>query len=119
MRAVRVHEYHSEPRIDDIPEPTLQGPLDVIVKVGGAGVCRTDLHIVNGDWAQAMNPDLPYVIGHENAGWVHEIGEGVTNVAVGDTVILHPLPSCGLWLACRAGTDMHCTNAFFPGPPRK
>ena len=54
MRAVRVHEYHSEPRIDDIPEPTLQGPLDVIVKVGGAGVCRTDLHIVNGDWAQAM-----------------------------------------------------------------
>ncbi|MEN3302302.1 MAG: NAD+-dependent secondary alcohol dehydrogenase Adh1, partial [Pseudonocardia sp.] len=37
MRAVRVHEYHSDPTIDDIPEPTLQGPLDVIVKVGGAG----------------------------------------------------------------------------------
>ena len=115
MKAVRVHEYHSDPRIDDIPEPTLQGPLDVIVKIGGAGVCRTDLHIVNGDWAQAMNPDLPYVIGHENAGWVHEIGEGVTNVAVGDTVILHPQPSCGLCLACRAGNDMHCVNAFFPG----
>jgi len=115
VKAVRVHEYHSEPRIDDIPEPKLQGPLDVIVKVGGAGVCRTDLHIVNGDWAQAMNPDLPYVIGHENAGWVHEIGEGVTNVAVGDTVILHPQPSCGLCLACRAGNDMHCENAFFPG----
>ena len=98
MKAVRVHEYHSEPRIDDIPEPTLQGPLDVIVKIGGAGVCRTDLHIVNGDWAQGMNPDLPYVIGHENAGWVHEIGEGVTNVAVGDTVILHHQPSCGLCL---------------------
>jgi NAD+-dependent secondary alcohol dehydrogenase Adh1 len=115
VKAVRVHEYHSDPRIDDIPEPTLQGPLDVIVKVGGAGVCRTDLHIVNGDWQQAMNPDLPYVIGHENAGWVHEIGEGVTNVAVGDTVILHPQPSCGLCLACRAGNDMHCVNAFFPG----
>ena len=115
MKAVRVHEYHSDPQIDDIPEPKLQGPLDVIVKIGGAGVCRTDLHIVNGDWAQAMNPDLPYVIGHENAGWVHEIGEGVTNVAVGDTVILHPQPSCGLCLACRAGNDMHCENAFFPG----
>ena len=115
MKAVRVHEYHSEPRIDDIPEPTLHGPLDVIIKIGGAGVCRTDLHIVNGDWAQAMNPDLPYVIGHENAGWVQEIGEGVTNVAVGDTVILHPQPSCGLCLACRAGNDMHCENAFFPG----
>jgi len=115
VKAVRVHEYQKDPSIDDIPEPKLQGPLDVIVKVGGAGVCRTDLHIVNGDWAQAMNPDLPYVIGHENAGWVHEIGEGVTNVAVGDTVILHPQPSCGLCLACRAGNDMHCENAFFPG----
>jgi NAD+-dependent secondary alcohol dehydrogenase Adh1 len=115
VKAVRVHAYHSDPRIDDIPEPTLQGPLDVIVKIGGAGVCRTDLHIVNGDWSQAMNPELPYVIGHENAGWVHEVGEGVTNVAVGDTVILHPQPSCGLCLACRAGNDMHCENAFFPG----
>jgi NAD+-dependent secondary alcohol dehydrogenase Adh1 len=115
VKAVRVHQYHSEPQIDDIPEPTLRGPLDVIIKIGGAGVCRTDLHIVNGDWAQAMNPDLPYVIGHENAGWVQEIGEGVTNVAVGDTVILHPQPSCGLCLACRAGNDMHCENAFFPG----
>ena len=115
MKAVRVHAYREDPKIDDIPEPKIQGPLDVIVKVGGAGVCRTDLHIVNGDWADIQNPDLPYVIGHENAGWVHEVGEGVTNVAVGDTVILHPQPSCGLCLACRAGNDMHCENAFFPG----
>jgi NAD+-dependent secondary alcohol dehydrogenase Adh1 len=115
VRAVRVHEYHSDPKIDDIPEPTLQGPLDVIVKIGGAGVCRTDLHILEGQWAEAMGPDLPYVIGHENAGWVHEVGEGVTNVAVGDTVILHPQPSCGLCRACRAGHDMQCENAFFPG----
>ena len=46
---------------------------------------------------------------------MEEIGEGVTNVAVGDTVILHPQPSCGLCLACRAGRDMQCANAFFPG----
>ena len=115
MKAVRVHEYHSDPKIDDIPEPKLAGPLDVIVKIGGAGVCRTDLHILEGQWAEAMNPELPYVIGHENAGWVHEVGEGVTNVAPGDTVILHPQPSCGLCLACRAGKDMQCENAFFPG----
>ena len=116
MKAVRVHEYHVDPSIDDIPEPKLAGPLDVIVKIGGAGVCRTDLHILEGQWAEAMNPELPYVIGHENAGWVHEVGEGVTNVAVGDTVILHPQPSCGLCLACRAGRDMQCTgDAFFPG----
>jgi NAD+-dependent secondary alcohol dehydrogenase Adh1 len=115
VKAVRVHEYHADPAIDDIPEPQIQGPLDVIVKIGGAGVCRTDLHILEGQWAELQNPDLPYVIGHENAGWVHEVGEGVTNVAVGDTVILHPQPSCGLCTACRAGRDMQCENAFFPG----
>ncbi|MGY1608127.1 MULTISPECIES: NAD(P)-dependent alcohol dehydrogenase [unclassified Geodermatophilus] len=115
MKAVRVHEYHADPRIDEIPEPRLQGPLDVIVKIGGAGVCRTDLHILEGQWAELQNPDLPYVIGHENAGWVHRVGEGVTNVAVGDTVILHPQPSCGLCMPCRAGRDMQCENAFFPG----
>ncbi len=79
-----------------------------MVKVGGAGVCRTDLHIIEGQWAEAMSPTLPYTIGHENAGWVHEVGSGVTNVAVGDTVILHPIPTCGLCRACRAGQDMHC-----------
>jgi NAD+-dependent secondary alcohol dehydrogenase Adh1 len=46
---------------------------------------------------------------------VHSVGEGVTNVAPGDTVILHPQPSCGLCLACRAGRDMQCEDAFFPG----
>ncbi|MFC5062799.1 NAD(P)-dependent alcohol dehydrogenase [Actinomycetospora atypica] len=116
MKAVRVHEYKSDPSLDDIAEPTLQGPLDVIVKIGGAGVCRTDLHIIDGDWAAIQEPTLPYVIGHENAGWVAEVGDAVTNVKVGDTVILHPQPSCGLCLACRAGRDMQCTgDAFFPG----
>jgi NAD+-dependent secondary alcohol dehydrogenase Adh1 len=115
MRAVRVHRYHEDPHVDDIGEPKLTGPLDVIVRIGGAGVCRTDLHILEGQWDEIQRPQLPYVIGHENAGWVHEVGEGVSNVAVGDTVILHPQPSCGLCLACRAGDDMHCENAFFPG----
>ncbi len=115
MKAVRVHEYHADPTIDDIPEPQIRGPLDVVVRIGGAGVCRTDLHILEGQWADLQKPDLPYVIGHENAGWVHQVGEGVTNVAVGDTVILHPQPSCGLCGACRAGRDMQCANAFFPG----
>ena len=115
MRAVRVHRYHEDPAIEDVGEPKLQGPLDVIVKIGGAGVCRTDLHIIEGQWDEIQHPQLPYVIGHENAGWVHEVGEGVSNLAVGDTVILHPQPSDGLCLACRRGDDMHCENAFFPG----
>jgi NAD+-dependent secondary alcohol dehydrogenase Adh1 len=115
MKAVRLHEYHKQPVVEEVPEPTVKGPHDVVVKVGGAGVCRTDLHIMWGQWADAMNVTLPYTIGHENAGWVHEVGSAVTNVAVGDTVILHPQPSCGLCLACRAGHDMQCGDAFFPG----
>ena len=90
MKAVRLHAFHQMPVVDEVPEPALRGPLDVIVKIGGAGVCRTDLHIMEGQWDAAMHTPLPYILGHENAGWVHEIGSAVTNVAVGDTVILHP-----------------------------
>jgi NAD+-dependent secondary alcohol dehydrogenase Adh1 len=115
MRAVRLHAYHQLPVVEDVPEPTAEGPFDVVVRVGGAGVCRTDLHIVEGQWAEAMDPALPYTLGHENAGWVQEIGSAVTSVAVGDTVILHPTPTCGLCRACRAGNDMHCENSSFPG----
>jgi NAD+-dependent secondary alcohol dehydrogenase Adh1 len=115
MKAVRLHKFHSTPVIDEVPEPKITGPLDVIVKIGGAGVCRTDLHIIEGQWDAAMGTPLPYILGHENAGWVHEVGSAVTNVAVGDTVILHPTPTCGLCRACRAGDDMHCENSTFPG----
>jgi NAD+-dependent secondary alcohol dehydrogenase Adh1 len=115
MKAVRLHGYHQQPVVEDVPEPVVKGPLDVIVKIGGAGVCRTDLHIIEGQWADAMAPTLPYTIGHENAGWVHEVGSAVTNVQVGDTVILHPTPTCGLCQACRAGNDMHCEQSTFPG----
>jgi NAD+-dependent secondary alcohol dehydrogenase Adh1 len=115
VKAVRIHGYHQQPVVDEVPEPSVKGPLDVVVKIGGAGVCRTDLHIIEGQWDAAMHPALPYTLGHENAGWVHEIGSAVTNVAVGDTVILHPTPTCGLCRACRAGDDMHCTDNSFPG----
>jgi len=115
VKAVRIHGYHQQPVVDEVPEPSVKGPLDVVIKIGGAGVCRTDLHIIEGQWDAAMHPALPYTLGHENAGWVHEIGSAVTNVAVGDTVILHPTPTCGLCRACRAGDDMHCTDNSFPG----
>jgi NAD+-dependent secondary alcohol dehydrogenase Adh1 len=115
MRAVRLHAYHQQPVVEQVPEPTVKGAHDVVVKIGGAGVCRTDLHIIEGQWAAAMGVALPYTIGHENAGWVHEVGSDVTNVQVGDTVILHPTPTCGLCRACRAGQDMHCENSSFPG----
>jgi NAD+-dependent secondary alcohol dehydrogenase Adh1 len=115
MKAVRLHEYQQMPVVEDVPGPKVSGPLDVVVRIGGAGVCRTDLHVIEGQWQAAMNPTLPYTLGHENAGWVEEIGSAVTNVAVGDTVILHPTPTCGLCRACRAGNDMHCVQGSFPG----
>ncbi|GII25432.1 NAD(P)-dependent alcohol dehydrogenase [Planosporangium mesophilum] len=115
MRAVRVHTYGEPPRVDDIPEPTIRGPLDILVEVAAAGLCRTDLHIIEGQWAEKSGVELPYVIGHENAGRVREVGSAVTNVAPGDQIILHPLVTCGLCLPCRRGVDQHCENSRFPG----
>jgi len=115
MKAARLHGYHEPLKLESIDEPKIRGPLDVIVRIGAAGLCRTDLHIQEGQWAQKSEVALPYTPGHENAGWIHEIGSGVTNVEVGDTVIVHPFISCGLCLPCRVGDDMHCLNGSFPG----
>jgi NAD+-dependent secondary alcohol dehydrogenase Adh1 len=115
MRAVRVVGYHENPQMTDVPVPEVEAPFDVVVKVGGAGVCRTDLHILEGQWAEKSGVELPYTIGHENAGWVHAVGSAVTNVVEGDKVIVHPLVTCGLCRACRSGDDVHCANSGFPG----
>ena len=120
MKAARLYEYNkdigAEPlKLEEVEEPKAEGPLDVIVRLGGAGLCRTDLHVIEGQWAPLTGIDLPYTPGHENAGWVEEVGSAVTNVEVGDAVIVHPLVTCGLCRACRAGDDMHCENSAFPG----
>jgi len=118
MKAARLHDFDTDLRIDEVDEPSITGPHDVIVKIGAAGLCRTDIHIRDGDWKAVQREaelELPYTLGHENAGWVHEIGSAVDNVEVGDAVILHPLITCGLCRACRAGQDMHCADAAFPG----
>lgn len=115
MKAVQLDAYDSQPQLVDVPDPKIEGPLDVIVKIGGAGVCRTDLHIIEGQWQEKSGVTLPYTIGHENAGWIEAVGEAVTHLAVGDPVILHPLATCGLCRACRAGDDVHCQSSAFPG----
>jgi NAD+-dependent secondary alcohol dehydrogenase Adh1 len=115
MRAVRVVGYHQPLEMTEIDAPEATGPFDVVVRIGGAGVCRTDLHILEGQWAEKSGVDLPYTIGHENAGWVHAVGTAVTNVSEGDKVIVHPLVTCGLCRACRSGDDVHCENSAFPG----
>lgn len=115
MKAVRLHHYGESPIVEEVAEPKVTGPWDVIVKVGAAGLCRTDLHIIEGQWKALQHPALPYTLGHENAGWVAEVGQAVTNVSVGDTVIMHPIASCGLCAACRIGDDSHCSHSTFPG----
>jgi NAD+-dependent secondary alcohol dehydrogenase Adh1 len=115
MKAARLHAYREALKLDEIGDPQITGPLDVVVRIGAAGLCRTDLHIQEGQWAEKSGVKLPYTPGHENAGWVHEIGSTVTNVAVGEAVIVHPFISCGLCGPCRAGDDMHCLNGSFPG----
>jgi NAD+-dependent secondary alcohol dehydrogenase Adh1 len=115
MKAVRLHGYHERPSLDEVPEPKVTDPFDVLVRVGAAGLCRTDLHIYEGQWEHLTHPELPFTLGHENAGWVEELGSAVSHIAVGDTVILHPHITCGLCRNCRAGDDMHCVNSKFPG----
>ena len=115
MKAVQLPAYEQSPKLLDVPDPRVTGPLDIVVRVGGAGVCRTDLHLIEGQWAEKSGVTLPYTIGHENAGWVEEVGSAVTNVKPGDKVILHPLVTCGLCRACRFGDDVHCENSRFPG----
>jgi NAD+-dependent secondary alcohol dehydrogenase Adh1 len=115
MKAVRLHKYDTRPVVEDVPEPEVTKPFDVVVRLGGAGLCRTDLHIVEGQWAAKTEVGLPYTLGHENAGWIETVGSAVEHLKPGDAVILHPIMSCGFCRACRAGDDVHCENQAFPG----
>ena len=59
MKAARLHKYHEALKVEEIDEPKILGPLDVIVKIGAAGLCRTDLHIQEGQWAEKSGVELP------------------------------------------------------------
>ena len=103
---------------ENVPDPKIVKSTDVIVRIGGAGVCRTDLHIIEGIWKPHMDPNgdhlLPLIMGHENAGWVEEVGKEVEGLKKGDPVIVHPKITGGTCLACRRGFDMHGPGTF-PG----
>ncbi|MGL4395477.1 MAG: NAD(P)-dependent alcohol dehydrogenase [Hyphomicrobium sp.] len=121
MKAAVLHRYDERltaaqfVTYEDVADPKIKTPTDVIVRIGGAGVCRTDLHIVEGIWREKSSVALPYIMGHENAGWVEAVGSAVAGVRVGDPVICHPLVTSGHCLACRRGNDMHAVESSFPG----
>jgi S-(hydroxymethyl)mycothiol dehydrogenase len=86
-----------------VPEP---GPGEAVVDVQACGVCHTDLHYREG----GINDDFPFLLGHEAAGVVSAVGEGVTDVAVGDYVVLNWRAVCGECRACRRGELQYCFN---------
>ena len=100
---------------EDVPEPTIEKKNDVIVRIGGAGVCRTDLRIIEGLWRKYFNVSLPCILGHENAGWVEEVGSEVRSVEVGDPVIIHPGQINSRCETCKRGRDTHMVDSLLPG----
>ena len=124
MKAARLYEYDEKAggpefvRLEDVSEPRIEEADEVIVRVGGAGVCRTDLHIVQGLWDDALVVDPPYILGHENAGWVEEVGPAVRHVAPGDPVVVLPGLSDGVCPECRMGRDNLCETLVWIGIQR-
>ena len=87
-----------------VPDP---GAGEAVVAVHACGVCHTDLHYREG----AINDDYPFLLGHEAAGTVEAVGEGVTNVAPGDYVVLAWRAPCGLCRSCRRGRPWYCFDS--------
>src|SRR6476619_2630338 len=88
-----------------VPDP---GPGEAVVAVQACGVCHTDLHYREG----GINDDFPFLLGHEAAGVVESVGDGVTNVKPGDFVILNWRAVCGTCRACRRGRPWLCFSTF-------
>ncbi|MBC2866308.1 S-(hydroxymethyl)mycothiol dehydrogenase [Streptomyces mexicanus] len=84
-----------------VPDP---GPGEALVKIEACGVCHTDLHYREG----GISDDFPFLLGHEAAGTVEAVGEGVTDVAVGDFVVLNWRAVCGQCRACLRGRPWYC-----------
>ena len=89
----------------NVPDP---GPGEAVVKVQACGVCHTDLHYVQG----GIGDDYPYLLGHEAAGIVEAVGEGVRDLEPGDYVILNWRAVCGTCRACKRGRPWYCFNTF-------
>lgn len=107
MQALRLTDFKSDPVLQDVavPEP---GPGQVLVQVGGAGACHSDLHLMH-DFEPGQLPwSPPFTLGHENAGWVHTTGAGVTGLEPGLPVAVVGAWGCGRCARCLAGLETHC-----------
>ena len=91
----------------DVPDPKIEQPTDVIVRMVATTICGTDLHILKGDVPEV---EIGRILGHEGIGVITEVGEAVTQLAVGDRVILACVSSCGRCSNCRTGLTSHCLD---------
>ena len=105
MQAVRFVGVGRPAQIEDVPKPAV-GPGQVLIKIGGAGVCHSDLHVMEEDLG--FRP--PFTLGHENAGWVAELGEGVAGFKEGDPVAVYGPWGCGHCHACQQSMENYCEN---------
>ncbi|PZG23396.1 alcohol dehydrogenase [Micromonospora craterilacus] len=109
MRALRLTAWKTEPELVEVDEPT-PGPGQVVVKIGGAGACHSDLHLMHDFEPGAVPWNPPFTLGHENAGWVHALGAGVTGLEIGQPVAVYGPWGCGTCARCRVGVDTYCEN---------
>jgi alcohol dehydrogenase, propanol-preferring len=105
MRAVRFVGVGQSAQITDVLKP-VPGPGQVLIKIGGAGVCHSDLHVMEEDFGFSGG----FTLGHENAGWVAQLGEGVTGLKEGDAVAVYGPWGCGRCHACRLSMENYCEN---------
>jgi len=89
----------------DAPDPQIQNPTDILVRIDTTTICGTDLHILKGD-VPAVTPGR--ILGHEGVGTITEVGSAVTQLAVGDNVIISCIKSCGQCSFCQQGIFAHC-----------
>lgn len=112
MRAVVFEDWKTFPVLKDVDKPT-PGAGEVLLKVAGAGACHSDVAIFQ-DYSADFNPaglSTGFVLGHENAGWVEELGDGVTGFEKGDAYLVYGPVGCGRCKACSRGQDTYCENA--------
>lgn len=115
MRALQLTAWKHDPELRDVPEPE-PGPGQVLVRIGGAGACHSDLHLMH-DFEAGMLPwGPPFTLGHENAGWVESLGAGVDGLAVGDPVAVYGPWGCGHCRRCLAGLENYCEHQAEIGP---
>ena len=116
MLAARMHEYNKPLSFDQVQEAKNLTGERVLVKVGGAGICRTDIQLIDGYFREYLDLQLPCTPGHEIAGCIEEIGDSVPDdIKKGDLVVVSGSWGCGVCTQCKGGNEQICGKAKWAG----